>query len=155
MEMRDVLGYFAYKYNGDSSKILSAIEEKEPVKDEQIKAMYKKLDYDFFTVIDDNYPEMLKHVENPPIVMFYKGDISLINPTNDIIAKQTYDGIRMLHAYDTEFTSKGIEMHCVMACECHDDMDMLMNKMEHAQQSLQKMLSVYQSRNAKEKSFER
>lgn len=49
--------------------------------------MSKKLDYDFFTVVDENYPEMLKIVNTPPIVMFYKGDIGLINEDNDIIAK--------------------------------------------------------------------
>lgn len=72
---------------------MEAIERKEPVTKEQIQSMYKKLDYDFFTVVDENYPEMLKVVNNPSIVMFYKGDIGLINEDNDIIAKQTYDGI--------------------------------------------------------------
>ena len=39
MMMRDVLGYFAYKYNGDSAKILEAIERKEPVSKEQLHSM--------------------------------------------------------------------------------------------------------------------
>ena len=155
MNMRDVLGYFAYKYNGDSTKILEAIERKEPVSNDQIKAMHKKLDYDFFTVVDDNYPEMLKHINNPPIVMFYKGDIGLISEENEIIGKQTYDGIRMLHAYDTNITNKGIEINCVMACECHDDMDMLIEHMEHAQDNLQKLFSVVRDRLPKTKDIER
>lgn len=155
MEMRDVLGYFAYKYNGDSTKIMSAIENKEPVTNEQIKELHEKINYEFFTVVDDNYPEILKNVDNPPIVMFYKGNIGLINEDNDIIAKQSYDGIRMLHAYQTDFTNKGIEMHCVMACECHDDMDMLINKMEQAHETLQKLLSIRNGLERKEKSIER
>ncbi len=155
MMMRDVLGYFAYKYNGDGAKILEAIERKEPVTKEQIQSMYKKLDYDFFTVVDENYPEMLKLVNNPPIVMFYKGDIGLINEDNDIIAKQTYGGIRILHAYDANITSKGIEMNCVMACECHDDMDMLIEHMEHAQDNLPKLLSLARDRFPKNKNIER
>ena len=155
MEMRDILGYFAYKYGGDSSKILEAIENKEPVTKEQIHAMYKKLDYDFFTVVDENYPEMFKHINNPPIVMFYKGDIGLIHEDNEMIAKQTDEGIRMIHAYDTNFTSKGVELNCVMACECHDDMNMLVGRMEHAQESLQKLLTVVKPQERKDKSHER
>lgn len=58
---------------------MEAIERKKPVTKEQIQSMYKKLDYDFFTVVDENYPEMLKLMNNPPVVMFYKGDIGLIN----------------------------------------------------------------------------
>lgn len=68
MMMRDVLGYFAYKYNGDEAKILEAIERKEPVTKEQIQSMYKKLDYDFFTVVDKNYPEMLKQSQEKIVV---------------------------------------------------------------------------------------
>ena len=155
MEMRDVLAYFAYKYEGDSSKILDAIVRKEPVTRELINELKQVLEYDYFTVVDDNYPEMLKNVENPPLVMFYKGDISLINPENEIIGKETYEGVRMLHAYNTNFTSKGIEMNCVMACENHDDMDMLIKHMERAQDSLQKLLSVVRERLPKNKNIER
>lgn len=155
MEMRDVLGYFAYKYNGDFNRIFEAIENKEPVNAEQIKALHKVIDYDFFTIVDDNYPELLKRVENPPVVMFYKGDISLINTESEIIAKQSDEGIRMIHAYDTEFTSKGIKMKCVMACECHADMDMLVDKMERAQDSLQKLLSVYHAKEVKDRNMQR
>lgn len=97
---------------------------------------------------------MLKHVDNPLIVMFYKGDISLINSTNEIIDKQTYDGIRILHAYDTNIIYKGIEMNCEMACEYHDDMDMLIEHMEHAQDNLQKLISVVRDRLPKTKDIE-
>lgn len=61
----------------------------------------------------------------------------------------------MLHAYDTNITSKGIEMNCVMACECHDDMDMLIEHMEHAQDNLQKLLSVVRDWLPKSKDIER
>ena len=155
MEMRDVLGYFAYKYNGDSRKILEALDKRETVTPSQINQFHEKIEYDFFTAIDDNYPEILKSVENPPIVMFYKGDIELIHPDNEIIAKQSSDGIHMIHAYQTEFTNKGITLHCVMACECHDDMDMLMNQMERTHHNLEKLLSIVHSRQPKSKDIER
>ena len=155
MQMRDILGYFAYKYNGECFKIIEAIANKEQVTKEQIQAFHNMRKYDFITVIDDNYPEMLKHVENPPIVMFCKGDPSLISPDNEIIAKESDEGIRMVHAYEVEFTNKGICMNCVMACECHDDMDMLIEQVEHAQESLQRLLKVYQAKEVNEKSMER
>ncbi|MDD6467227.1 MAG: hypothetical protein PUF50_03495 [Erysipelotrichaceae bacterium] len=51
-----------------------------------------------------------------------------------------------------EFTNKGICMNCVLACECHDDMDMLV---EHAQDSLKKLLSVFHAKEAKDRNMQR
>lgn len=33
----------------------------------------------YFTFEDENYPQMLKNIENPPAVLYYKGDISRCN----------------------------------------------------------------------------
>ena len=33
----------------------------------------------YLTFEDDNYPEMLKNIDNPPSVLFYKGDLKSIN----------------------------------------------------------------------------
>lgn len=146
MKMRDLLGYFAYKYNGNYGKILKAIEGNEYVSSKQIELMYKKLDYDFFTLIDDDYPEMLKRVDNPPIVMFYKGDISLINEENKIVGRQTEEGIRMIHSFKTNVTSEFIEIEHLVACECHDDMDGLVEWIEETQECVEELISMGDSK---------
>ncbi len=33
----------------------------------------------YLTFVDENYPQMLKNIDNPPSVLFYKGDLSGIN----------------------------------------------------------------------------
>ena len=40
--------------------------------------MVDKLPYKAITLLDANYPQCLKHIYKPPIVLFYYGDISLI-----------------------------------------------------------------------------
>lgn len=92
---------------------------------------------------------MLKHVKEPPIVLFYKGDPKLLNHDSEIIAKESKDGVKMIHAFDTRFTNTGIEMNCVMACECHDDMDMLVEKMNDAHSILNDLFKLKQSRDSK------
>lgn len=92
---------------------------------------------------------MLKYVSNPPIVLFYKGDLSLINTNSEIIAKQADDGVRMIHAFDTKFTNTGIEFDCVMACENHGDMDMLIDKMNETHSILGEIFKIKQSRDSK------
>lgn len=34
---------------------------------------------EFITILDNNYPESLKNITTPPVVLFYKGNISLLN----------------------------------------------------------------------------
>ncbi len=72
MSIKDKIVYYAYKYEGDWSKISLAIKSNEEVK--QIK--YKD---NFITFFDDLYPIELRKLRFPPWVIFYKGDISLLN----------------------------------------------------------------------------
>ena len=44
-----------------------------------------------------------------------------------IIAKESDEGVRMLHVIDP---ARGIKMNHVMAYECHDDMDLIISKMQ-------------------------
>lgn len=64
--------YYAIKYKGEYTKIKQAIEKNEP---------YEKINYskNYVTIEDKHYPFQLKQLENPPFVLFYKGDLSLLN----------------------------------------------------------------------------
>lgn len=75
--MRNILIYFAIKYNGDYTKILDAIKKKEQVDLEEIEKI-KKQGVKAITVLDDNYPSYLKEIYAPPFVLFYEGDVSLL-----------------------------------------------------------------------------
>lgn len=64
--------YYALKYQGDYDKIKKALQKNE---------YYEKIDYNglYVTIHDANYPTKLKALENPPYVLFYKGNLSLLN----------------------------------------------------------------------------
>lgn len=76
--MRNILIYFSIKYKGDYKKIYQAIYNKEKVDELEIEKI-KKSNIKAITIIDDNYPIKLKTCFQPPLVLFYKGDISLLN----------------------------------------------------------------------------
>lgn len=38
----------------------------------------KLAEHQFITILDDDYPELLREIYNPPTVLFYQGDISLL-----------------------------------------------------------------------------
>lgn len=151
MELRDILATPAMKYDGELVPLINALVNNERIDTAQFEAFKAKLKYNYVTLIDDNYPEILKHVENPPIVLFYKGNLDLINFGHQIIAKESDEGLRMLHVIDPELTPRGIKMNYVMACECHDDMYLLMSKMHEAQEDLNQCMDFLKSRANKEK----
>lgn len=82
--MRKVLLYFALKYKGDFNKIFEAIKEKEAVTQQQLDEVEKKIKCNYITLIDNNYPNYLKHISTPPFVLFYYGDISLLTRQDNI-----------------------------------------------------------------------
>lgn len=82
MEPRNVLIYLSMKYDGEYDAIYNAIASKEDV----------DLPNDFvppsnaITFLDEQYPEYLKMMFKPPLVIYCKGDISLISDAKHNLA---------------------------------------------------------------------
>lgn len=100
--MRKVLLYFALKYDGDYKKILQAVSSKEHVENKDIENIESKIKCKYVTIIDREYPISLKHIGTPPFVLFYYGDISLLNNYNKIAVI----GKRECSIYGEEMTKK-------------------------------------------------
>lgn len=79
--MNLILTYFALKYKGDFISIYNALKNKEIVDPEEIDKLEEEISsgrLSVFTILDDVYPESLKTIGNPPFVLFYKGNIKLL-----------------------------------------------------------------------------
>lgn len=77
--MEELTLYFSLKYEGDFLKIYNALLNKERV-DEQLKhELMKKLKCQYTTIFSEDYPSMLKNINCPPFVLYYYGDLSLVN----------------------------------------------------------------------------
>ena len=88
--MEEMLVYFACKYEGDYQKIYQALKNKELV-DEKLKRRYlEQLKCKYTTILSKDYPSLLKEIRYPPVVLFYYGDISLLE-------KKTIGVIGMRH----------------------------------------------------------
>lgn len=77
--MEDILIYFAVKYEGDWDKIYSAINKKEKVDQKELEEMLTKNTSECITLLSEFYPQKLKNIYKPPFVLFYKGNIELLN----------------------------------------------------------------------------
>lgn len=82
--MRKILLYFALKYKGNFNMIYKAIKEKEFVEQKQLDDIESKIKCSYITLLDKEYPACLKDIGTPPFVLFYYGDLSLLNCSNKI-----------------------------------------------------------------------
>lgn len=77
--MEEILLYFSIIYQGDYEKILKALKTKEVVDYKKKEMILKEVKSKYTTIISDDYPKALKEINCPPIVLFYYGDLTLIN----------------------------------------------------------------------------
>ncbi len=83
MKPREHLIYLALKFNGDYRRIMETIHNKDYViEDEELPPIHSEV----MTFLDDDYPEEFKKQPQPPLVLFYKGDISLIKNRKNNLA---------------------------------------------------------------------
>lgn len=70
----------------------------------------EKTDIKFITIEDDEYPFLLKQINDPPIVLYYKGDITLLNTRClAIIGTRDYDsyGVDVTKKFSSALASNG------------------------------------------------
>ena len=77
--LEETLVAFSEKYEGNFEKILKAVVYKERLTDKEIDKLNDKVDEKYVTVMSEDYPEVLKGIDCPPIVMFYEGNMDLLN----------------------------------------------------------------------------
>ena len=81
--MEEILVYFSLKYQGDFMKILEALQKKEIVTKEERKKALESVECCYTTIISEDYPYALQDIKCPPFVLFYKGNLELLN--NDLV----------------------------------------------------------------------
>ena len=78
MSLRDIIIAEAIVFEGDYRKILNALTSKTYMDELKANEVCKSLKCNAITIMDKEYPEYLRHMYRPPLVLFYYGDISLI-----------------------------------------------------------------------------
>jgi len=74
--------YYSLKYKGNWDKIMKALQTKEVIELDALENTYNAFTGNFITMLDAEYPERLKQTLKPPFVLFYEGDINLLNNEN-------------------------------------------------------------------------
>lgn len=100
------------KVDGMSDKIVQNMQK---AKDAKLLEKYEKYilknDIKIINILDDNYPDKLKNIYAPPITIFAKGDISLLNSKSIAIVgsrEPSKYGICVAEKFSKELSKEGI-----------------------------------------------
>lgn len=76
--MEEILLYFSLKYAGNFDLIYQALQQKEVIDNELKCKLFKNIKAEYTTLISADYPSALREIACPPFVLFYYGDLSLL-----------------------------------------------------------------------------
>ena len=79
MTNREILLALAIKHKGDWNKIYTSLQKKDYDFTQEEENLAQNYAGNYITILDSEYPDYLKQGFKPPFVLFYKGDISLID----------------------------------------------------------------------------
>jgi len=96
MTGQQALVYLALKYRGDWDKMIRGIRNHEAFETSKAEEMLAEVHCSYVTLIDKDYPLAFKNCYRPPLVLFYYGDLSLIQEETRCVS---YVGSREASAY--------------------------------------------------------
>ena len=100
--MRRIILFFAIKYNGNYKKMYQAIKDHEIVSQSDLEKIESKINCNYITIVDANYPKYFQSIGFPPLILFYYGNINLLTSFN----KVAVIGNRNYSMYGKEMTEK-------------------------------------------------
>lgn len=123
--MNDLVLYFSLKYDGKFFDIYDAIKNKEPVDNELFAELKKEIKHDYVTIFDSKYPEYLKKTNCPPFVLFYEGNIELIDSDLPVTDFRLKDGVRVISTVCPESNRDRMILDYVAGAENQSSLDQI------------------------------
>ena len=78
-ESSEILLGLSYLFNGDVEEIINLIVKKEDRPPLDIVKIKSSLKSEYITILDEGYPKRFNQYFRPPLVMYYRGNFSLLN----------------------------------------------------------------------------
>lgn len=107
MKINELLLFISLKYEGDWERIYEFISKKEKFDQKEFENTIKLFNGNYITIMDEDYPKILKICTKPPFVLFYKGNKEILN--TEFNKMLSVIGSRNNSLYAKEMTTKIIK----------------------------------------------
>ena len=106
---RQLLLAASLRADGDYYKTLDILHGLDLPDDDEVKEAENKINCKYVTYLDADYPKALKATRFPPIVLYYYGDLSLVNHEGHALAVV---GSRVTSEYGANVTARFVKDLC-------------------------------------------
>ena len=116
MTAREALLSLSLQYQGNWDRMYKALKEKERAPLELIGEYEKSGGANFITIMDEDYPPDFRYLNKPPLLIYYRGDVSLLKNKENTLA---YIGSRDASSYGLSMAKKivtGLVQNDVTIC---------------------------------------
>jgi len=114
------------KYERDFKMMFVALKTKEIVDSQKLREYKKQIKHKYVTLIDDKYPNYFKTIECLPMVLFYEGNLKLIDQGLPMDYSVLESGKRFISTVDITIQNRRGEFDYVVAAECQEDLDKIL-----------------------------
>lgn len=125
--MKDVLLYFSMKYEGSFNDEYNALVEKENFNIEEFIKLRKNIKHKYITLLDDKYPNFLKTSNCPPFVMYYQGNLELIDSDLSVKFEVLESGHRMISTVAPYEKNGKMVFDYIVGCENEKELEKLID----------------------------
>ena len=142
--IEELLRYFSLKYDGRLIDIYNALSVKERIDESLKQELFQKVqDFQCVTMFSKEYPECLKKINNPPICLYYKGDISMMDKNAGTLQLVNLDNhTRTFNVIDME------NGDLLIAYESYNKAVELNHMMDEKREHVKAMIMEYNKKNA-------
>ena len=143
-KIEELLRYFSLKYDGRLIDIYNALSVKERIDESLKQELFQKVqDFQCVTMFSKEYPECLKKINNPPICLYYKGDISMMDKNAGTLQLVNLDNhTRTFNVIDME------NGDLLIAYESYNKAVELNHMMDEKREHVKAMIMEYNKKNA-------
>lgn len=112
MKANELLAYLALITRGDRAAIINHIRQKTPVNFEEVTRVAAGIPTKYVTLVDEDYPSAFKDLANPPLTLFYRGNLALLSDSSRCVSfigtrKPSSYGLQMARTLAGGYASRG------------------------------------------------
>ena len=120
--MEEIILAFSEKYKGDYQKIYHALATKERLTDEEVRGYVNQIECNYTDILSEDYPEVFKERVCPPIVLYYEGNLDLVDDEIKVL-ESPMDKTRRFF-FNLDINDEGIDYF--IGCENRKSLEQLL-----------------------------
>lgn len=124
----EIMLALAMKYDNDMNKVADAIRNQKLLDPNELADCIDKVEEKYVTSASNDYPNVFKTIKNPPVAVFYDGNINICNDADLYMFDNIFDSKKRGFLFTVE--NEDHEVEWMAACEDQSHLNEMIEKIQ-------------------------